>query len=289
MIKYQNGNCSVSLDLSTGTKTRSWEGEPRPEFPESIDLKITDYCDQACIFCHESSTVRGKHASIKNILSAVEGLPCGVEIAVGGGNPMSHPEIGKILFELKRRHLVPNITVHSQQVLDNFKTLKMFQEQTLVYGIGISCEEEGIPKVAFEKFKKLGPNVVFHVIAGIADPRNVVKYSNYLNKILVLGYKQFGFGLKHFSPKVQNNLDQWKYWIGTVIRTVPHVFFDNLALEQLAVKGVLNPILWDKHFMGEDGKYTMYVDAVKNEYAVSSISERRSLENRTARDVFKLL
>ena len=39
--------------------------------------------------------------------------------------------------------------------------------------------------------------------------------------------------------------------------------------------------------MGDDGQFTMYIDLVKNEYAVSSVSERKSIpENSTIDSLF---
>lgn len=48
--QYKNGNTLVTL-LNDGTKIREYEGTPISEFPESIDIKITNYCDLACSFC----------------------------------------------------------------------------------------------------------------------------------------------------------------------------------------------------------------------------------------------
>ena len=63
--KYKNGNCRVTL-YNDGTKIRvCTEKVPSPVFPESIDFKITNYCDRGCKFCHESCTTKGKHANRK--------------------------------------------------------------------------------------------------------------------------------------------------------------------------------------------------------------------------------
>lgn len=47
---YQNGNTTVTL-MSDGTKIREYEGVPLVVHPESIDIKITDYCDMGCSYC----------------------------------------------------------------------------------------------------------------------------------------------------------------------------------------------------------------------------------------------
>mgnify|MGYP001501450975 CR=1 FL=1 len=48
--KYTNGNCKVVI-YDNGTKTREFEGTPYVDHPETIDVKITDYCDLGCSFC----------------------------------------------------------------------------------------------------------------------------------------------------------------------------------------------------------------------------------------------
>ena len=91
IAKYTNGNTVVTI-LSDGTKIREYEGDPVILHPESIDVKITDYCDMGCAYCHESSTTSGSHADLKTLLGIIHDLPAGVELAIGGGNPLSHPD-----------------------------------------------------------------------------------------------------------------------------------------------------------------------------------------------------
>lgn len=74
-----------------GTKIQEWPDEevPNPIYPNSFDLKITDYCDLGCKFCHEKSTTNGIHGDLSLMMDLVEQLPAGTEIAIGGGNPKS--------------------------------------------------------------------------------------------------------------------------------------------------------------------------------------------------------
>ena len=57
------------------------------------------------------------------------------------------------------------------------------------------------------------------------------------------------------------------------------ISFDNLAIEQLAVKDHFTEAGWKEFYMGDDGHFTMYYDAVKDEYAISSISKRHPARN----------
>ena len=51
--------------------------------------------------------------------------------------------------------------------------------------------------------------------------------------------------------------------------------FDNLALKQLNIKQYLTDEEWDRFYCGTDGAFTMYIDAVKQEYAPTSRSSNR--------------
>ena len=284
LAAYQNGNCRVTIH-EDGTKVREWEeGDPNPEFPESIDLKITDYCDAGCPFCHERSTRKGVHAKTEDVLRIVESLPPGVEIAIGGGNPMAHPDLPVVLRSLKERGLVANITVHESHAMEYDHEILRHQRLDSIHGLGISltdcADAEIILQLGFRE------NIVWHVIAGISGPQGVIRYASVMDKILVLGYKKFGFGEKFFSPKIKNNMDEWKYWIGTIMRKVPHVSFDNLAIEQLGIRDKITKDRWAESYMGDDGHFTMYADAVKMEFAVSSVSKRHQIGDMDIRSCF---
>ena len=41
-------------------------------------------------------------------------------------------------------------------------------------------------------------------------------------------------------------------------------------MKQLEVQKCLTPEQWSEFYMGNDGQFTMYIDAVKQEYAMSS-------------------
>lgn len=86
LYKYQNGNVLVTL-YNDGTKIQEWDDneKPQPIFPNSLDLKITNYCDAGCRFCHEMSTIEGKHGDLDYLWSIIKNLASGTELAIGGG------------------------------------------------------------------------------------------------------------------------------------------------------------------------------------------------------------
>lgn len=298
--EYMNGNCAVRL-YDDGTKIREYDGAAAPSFPESIDLKITDFCDAGCPFCHEKSTKRGFHADMHSIMQAVEGLPRGAEIAIGGGNPMSHPLLWDILDEFKSRGLIANITIHKEHYIESYVELLDFQEDGLIHGIGLSVSDFSMDTTnMFAKMRasqylnvdeKNVPdlkNIVYHVIMGIANPFDLVRYQEDW-RVLVLGYKRYGFGAKCDEEKIDRGIRHWRYWIRKILEGKPSVSFDNLAIQQLNLKNVLDEETWNRHYMGDDGQFTMYVDAVRNEYAISSTSPRIAVGKKSIREMFASL
>src|ERR1017187_5150228 len=138
IAKYINGDYVFTI-YSDGTLVRETDVEnPQIVHPSSIDVKITDYCDMGCSYCHESSTTNGIHGDLNKLLEVIDELPPGVELAIGGGNPLSHPNIVWFLHILKQKGLIANITVNQGHLKPNFGTITYLIEKKLVNGIGIS-------------------------------------------------------------------------------------------------------------------------------------------------------
>ena len=88
---YKNGNYNVTI-FDNGTKIRETkEDKFVSKFPECIDIKITNYCDRNCPYCHENSSTKGKHGILsRNFILTLKPY---TELAIGGGNPLSHPNL----------------------------------------------------------------------------------------------------------------------------------------------------------------------------------------------------
>ena len=70
---YINGNVKVTL-YTDGTKIQEWSDDElaNPIFPNSMDIKITNFCDLNCKFCHEMSNINGKHGDLEFLKSILE-------------------------------------------------------------------------------------------------------------------------------------------------------------------------------------------------------------------------
>lgn len=275
--KYQNGNVKVAI-FDDGTKVREWDDfqEPQPEFPESIDLKITNRCvGGGCKWCHEMSTSESNdHADLDFIKKMLEPLPGGVELAIGGGNPFDYPHLIPLLEWAKERKLVANMTVNAVHIDPFFNEINYLRDNKLIYGLGISYRG----KQLMSKIKAISDcNTVIHVIAGATNEFDIQDIVSQGYKVLILGYKTVGFGREFIkNSNVPLHLRQLREFVLPMVLTKNKniVSFDNLALRQLEVEKLVDPGVWKQHFMGADGTFTMYLDAVKKEYAVGSITTR---------------
>lgn len=273
---YKNNDYFVTL-MDDGTKIRFNNSDSfNPEKPESMDLKITNKCNMGCSFCHEDSNPNGKHGDILN-LSFIDTLLPYTEIAIGGGNPLTHPDLVPFLEKLKERKLIANITFNQYHFMDNVDFIRELVDKKLVYGVGVSM------MYASDKFVECVSkfsNAVIHVINGIVSVDDLKMLANHNLKILILGYKEFRRGKQMYSRQ-STVIDNTKSKLYNVLPEIIDekwfdcVSFDNLAIKQLEPKRLMSEKQWDEFYMGDDGKYTFYCDAVERKFAKSSTSSNR--------------
>ncbi len=280
LAEYNNGNTFVQV-YEDGTKVRQYAEIAVPAFPESIDVKITDYCDMGCSYCHEQSTRQGIHGNLNILLDKLKSLPAGVEIACGGGNPLSHPDLIPFLIEAKERGLIVNMTINQGHLKPFYDKMRFLIKSNLIRGIGISVTNYNYKYI--EELIKFSDHIVYHLIAGINNVEevyNLIKLNKKYNKdckILLLGYKVFGFGVEYYEKEqniVQKNLKEWYGAIRSLIGKCT-LSFDNLAIQQLKIRRLFTEEGWERFYMGDDFQFSMYIDAVKKEYAPTSRSKER--------------
>ena len=228
LASYRNGGYQVDIHTD-GTKVRTaHDADDAPRLPEQMDFKLTDYCDAGCAWCHEKSTPKGLHGNVDRSVSLLKALPAGVEVAIGGGDPLSHPEFERFVREIRAHGLIPSVTVNGRHLERHRALLEALVHEGQLFGVGVSySKEHGLPKWDYE-------HMVLHLIAGIDHPA-VLDEATRRMKVLVLGYKQFGRGKKLFEirqTQVQETIDAWYRELFTVARA-HHLSFDNLAIDQL--------------------------------------------------------
>lgn len=336
--KYINGNYMVIKCGNDLKKIAFRKGEDLiAEFPDSIDLKISNRCSRGCPFCHESSVINGDVLDVKKTIERLSQLPeQPIEFAIGGGNILeSVKETNELVDWLLSRHHRIRCTIRYEDLYsltnEQRELLKRFE------GIGISISninhlfEKAITyknkydfllddfeanlgrhfnDFLFEPTEKDGkkmrcydqeaPSYVIHIIAGLFPLDKLrLLLENTNIPILILGYKQWGRAagtkLPDSMPEFERIIKQFLYEKRYEIEAGRYerrryTVFDNLALEQLHIKDSLTKDEWESLYMGDEGTHSMYIDAVKGQYAINSRSpERVSWDEIGLVDYFKSL
>ena len=210
--------------------------------------------------CHEGSTPDGLHGDIMN-LKFIETLLPYTELALGGGNPLTHPDLVPFLEKCKALKLIPSMTINQIHFMkpEYEELIDKLVSEKLIYGLGISltrATDEFITRV------KKYPNAVIHIINGVQPMSEVRKLYDHHLKVLILGYKMFRRGIEYFSEAVATTKNEYYAELGEMLKHFDVVSFDNLALNQLEVKRLLTDDEWNEFFMGDDGQMTCYIDCV---------------------------
>lgn len=273
--RYKNGNVITTI-YSDGTKERfTYDDEFRPTFAENMDIKICNRCDRGCPWCHEGSTPDGKLGDIMNE-KFIATLHPYQEVALGGGNVLEHPDLIPFLYKLRDRKVVPNITLNQKHFENNIELVNDLISKKLIYGLGISLEN---PTTKFIEKVKRFPNAVIHVINGVVDPVQMEAMYNQNLKLLILGYKYLRRG-SAWMEKEHAAIAANQWWLyehlPDLIKKFTVVSFDNLAIEQLAIKerwSEFSDKAWDEFYAGKDGGFTYYIDMVERKFAKSSTAD----------------
>lgn len=283
---YVNGNTIVAM-YNDGTKVHYIkDGEtPAPEYPESMDLKITNCCDLGCPMCAELSSPDGRHALLDTPL--IESIQPYTELAIGGGNPLSHPQLGDFLHYMDCRNVICNLTVNAVHFMQNIGLIGNYAEHGLIHGLGVSVPEH-IPDGLLDNLKMF-PNAVVHTIAG-ATPWSVYEsLADHDLNLLVLGFKFKGKGKEYAKNHWMR--DRWFYLSDCIDDMRQHfkaIAFDNLAVEQLGIRDIF-PDEFSELYMGDDSEFTMYIDLVAGKYGKSSTHKLREIDADTVPELFQKL
>lgn len=268
---YKNGNYNVRL-FDDGTKIRFNKLDNlTPAFAESMDITITEKCDGKCPFCYLDCKETGKHADLNQPF--FDSLHAGTELALNG-NDMTHPDLDNFLIRMHNKGVFCNITLNQKHFIKFYDKLIDYQDRNLIQGVGVSLVE-----VTDELIKKLNivKNTVLHTIDGLLTQEEINQLSNHNIRLLILGYKILGRGQLYYDLNKENinkNIEYLSNHILDYRDKFAVISFDNLALEHFSLKSKIDTSEWDNMYMGDEGSYTFYIDAVNKKFSVSSLDER---------------
>lgn len=311
--KVKNGNYYILYGETFGRKEKmrlQVDSIPDmiPEYPELVDMKITNACEHKCPFCYMASTPKGQHADTNDIYKIVNNFKNKTEFALGGGNVLLHPEFNKIVKRIAKNNHIVNITIRYDDVATiNENKIIRNSIKKFVSGIGISVQSANNIDVAKDfiiEMLKLDKHVSLHIIPemiGIDESVSIldkireinVTYQNQRDnneyfreynycKVLFLGLKQSGRA-KNIEHKLlsENGLmllikkSGYRYCVDTAfINTYDNFFKDNYSS-------------FGEYFLTRhEGEYSMFIDAVKCLAFTSSYKDDGGIDIRNNDDPY---
>ena len=257
--------------------------------PELTDLKITNWCSNACRFCYQGSNIDGKHADIYDIFHVIDVLSdneC-FEISLAGGDVVSHPYFLTILQYIKDKNMTPNFTTRmgysGRWMRDDFiKETVIRYCGGVAFSVGDLYDYNNLMKVIKEyNFPK--EKVVIHLTMGVVSEKDYINILTFcaINKIQVtlLGFKEtehnkdFKNALDYKDKKLYNEYNEW--WLSNLMflkngsSGIYKVGIDTKMVQDFEDdlrKYNISEVLWTK----EEGKFSCYIDVVEKIIAPSS-------------------
>lgn len=296
---FQNGNYNV-LFLKDGTKVRFNDLDTLiPDHPECVDLTVSTYCKNNCPFCYMSCSDKGRmlDPTSPDLDKLLEEIPEGTELAVNC-NSLDYNTMDLFTKFLRKVEetgkFFVNVTIHEDDFMAHYESLKWFQEIGYVHGIGVSISNRvpfGDPVDKDNQIRYMKElcsiinkmeNIVLHIIPRLVDFDPVGKIlirELHSPKILMLGYKEMGRGLNLLTEKDLHDQNiRLAIWKDIVCKLYSQRFptkltisFDGLALQEFGIRDMVSENDFNTLYAGNEGAYSMYINFPDRKYARSSI------------------
>lgn len=170
------------------------------EYPEFYDVKITSYCEGNCPWCYMDSTCEGYH--FDNILEKVDKFFGNMtenqrpfQVAIGGGEPTTHPDFPMLLKKFRELGIAPNYTTNGMDLSDEV----YFATCHYCEGVAVSCHPhlEDYWKATFRSLVTSGVKTNFHIIISDEESIDYFKalynlYSKHAYYFVLLPYEEAG-------------------------------------------------------------------------------------------------
>lgn len=273
------------FDRDNGTKIRmqfspDQINHTKSSSPELVDLKITDHCERHCSFCYQGSSKEGTHGDHHYISRVIRTLAENevFEVALGGGDPTSHPNFPEILRNCHWQKVVPNFTVASIDWLDDEKKRQEWLDFCggIAYSVTTGYEVRRLG-FALNKYQIPPNKFQVQIIEGVVNDYQfdqILEECHYHNLTLtILGFKDTGRG-PSFSKRLQSY-----NWIDKVKKAWNNgrpvtVGVDTLIADKYRDE-LVNHGIDEIFFTTREGSFSCYIDAVKQQIGPSSYAPKQ--------------
>jgi len=270
-----NRDTGAKIRFSFDDPKLSYKGSrhERASAPELVDIKITDQCNFGCKFCYQNSTPSGAHADmhdIRHIAHALRDLQV-FEVAIGGGEPTTHPDFAEILGSFRYCGIVPNFTTKTLAWMHDPVQRREIFENVGAFALSVDNGEQIEKLAAFmETYGLPISKASVQFVLGAHDEyvfESVVRAASKVPiRLTLLGYKRVGRGLTEAEKP-------WGDWLKPIKAAVQsdHLKIGiDTAIAARCIKELEAAKVPSWCYSTEEGTFSMYIDAVAKTAAPSS-------------------
>jgi radical SAM protein with 4Fe4S-binding SPASM domain len=110
--------------------------------PELADISISNHCSKGCSFCYKNSTANDSFMNVEDyafVLNAMQHSQWGnvFQVAIGGGEPLEHPNFIEIINVTRSFNIIPNFTTNGKLLEDNLAE----KIASSIGALAISCQD----------------------------------------------------------------------------------------------------------------------------------------------------
>ena len=297
-VARKEGNEWTFFCRSDGTKITftfddSKLSRVRPSAPELIDVKCTNFCPFECSFCYQNSGLAGKHADHERIQRLA--WECEkhkvFEISLGGGEPTLWPYFVDALDDFRRGGVVPNFTTRSLAWLRDEKLRPEILELCGAFAVSVNEGQEVQELADLVKHYRVDERdnrICIHYVLGSSKDYVLTDILRQAHRaqfpITLLGWKSVGRGGK--GPLHDNS-----GWLKTIkelrkVEECPQIGIDTTIANEYETE-IKRMGIPDHLIYTEEGKFSMYYDAVENKWGPSSFCEESEYVKIPREDEFR--
>ncbi|MDD3982832.1 MAG: radical SAM protein [Candidatus Omnitrophica bacterium] len=273
----------------------------KTSFPLSVDLKITNYCTKNCSFCYQNSSKYGTFAPYDIIKKWIDLLVEAkvMEVTFGGGEPTTHPDFIKIIDYAKSKNIIQSFTTSNIDWFLNTKDIKQVMNQINSFAFTPASLEDITRILAFIYLYGIDIPVYFNLVENIHRD-NLNGYKKYIktikdhywdyNKNLIvnlLGFKNTNEKTAKYEDLSSNKKEMLQALMFAQDNNIRIGIDTSFAAKYQDILNILN--IPTVSYFKEEGKFSMYIDAVEGKLGKSSYTDEYIDFNPNKQNVEKFL
>lgn len=141
------GDTENGMTMRWGADLR--QNPSRAPWPELADISISNHCTKGCPFCYKNSTDNHEFMSAEEYAEVLQYLHSDqwgnvFQVALGGGEPLEHPEFEKILQITQAAGIVANFTTNGLHL--NQSSIRQFAGRVGSVALSVGAASEIDPQ-----------------------------------------------------------------------------------------------------------------------------------------------